>query len=530
MIQTDPSATRSQTAAFVLLLAGAFAVIGYRSLSDALWSDELLTTNLLDAESLPKLWAGISLGIDGNPPFYLTAAWLIVQPLSKLVSSVVVLKLVNLALAAAGVLVLGQLARRVVSGFACWIGVLLFVTLSNAFIYIASELRTYALYFLIAALVTLCQQRFIERRGLADLAWLALANVGLAMSHTFGIGYVGIIAFAGWLSTPRGDKQTMAIVSAAIPALIAVALWSPFLLEQLQVAKPYNWMLPPTLSALIETLLDANATLLISIIEVSCLSVAGLSALMHGKQEWRAALDDPAWQPMRFIVLVLSGVTAFTLIAWLVSIVVFPMFVIRYFTPQLFVAFALHVAFAEWLLRRRFKYRTGIVAICAIILPLVLRNVVLHAQSSVHGKPYCANADGKFFEEGFVHGDLPVMVDSPHMFLPRATYAPHGDAYRFPLDWDVVLKYPDRSRGNAVDYQLMQRLQQWRPMRQIETTEDILRAYPRFLVIEQPFRAWFHNLITTRQVAAEKLAETTPAADDEIACTLWMVTRVAPRD
>jgi hypothetical protein len=34
--------------------------------------------------------------------------------------------------------------------------------------------------------------------------------------------------------------------------------------------------------------------------------------------------------------------------------------------------------------------------------------------------------------------------------------------------------------------------------------------------------------VETRQVTAEKLAETVPAAD-EIACTLWKVTRVAPR-
>ena len=98
---------------------------------------------------------------------------------------------------------LGRLARRLVSAAACWIGVVLFVTLSDQFIYIATELRTYALYFLMAALAALCQQRLIERGRPLDIAWLALANVGLAMSHTFGIAYVGIIALAGWLSRLR---------------------------------------------------------------------------------------------------------------------------------------------------------------------------------------------------------------------------------------------------------------------------------------------------------------------------------------
>jgi hypothetical protein len=112
------------------------------------------------------------------------------------------------------------------------------------------------------------------------------------------------------------------------------------------------------------------------------------------------------------------------------------------------------------------------------------------------------------------------------MFLPRATYADHGSAYRFPLDWDVVLNYPDRSRGNAVDYHIMQGLQIWEPMPQVEATDDIVRKYPQFLVIEQPYRAWFHHLTSTRQVTAEKLAEATPANPDSISCTLWKVTRV----
>jgi hypothetical protein len=119
------------------------------------------------------------------------------------------------------------------------------------------------------------------------------------------------------------------------------------------------------------------------------------------------------------------------------------------------------------------------------------------------------------------------MVDSPHMFLPRATYALHGEAYRYPLDWDVVLNYPNRSRGNAVDFHIMQGLQNWKPMPQVQTTDEIVSKYPQFLVVEQPYRAWFSNLVATRQVTAEKLAETSPA--DEITCTLWKVTRVSPR-
>jgi hypothetical protein len=523
MITTEFSLQRSLAVASALLAAGALAVIGYQSLNDGLQADELLTTNLLAAATLTKLWRGIALGIDGNPPLYLTAAWLIIHPLPKLVSSVAALKLVNIIAAAAGVALLGRLARRLASPAACWVGALLFVTLSSGFIYDASVLRTYALYFLTAALATFRQQRLIERDRPSNVAWLALANIALAMSHTFGIVYVGILAVAGWLSLPR-RTLLVPILIAVIPAVFAVAAWSPVLLEQLEVDKPYGWMMPPSALELLDAVFGSVITLWISIFEAGCLIAAGLSTLKRDNQRLRPAIHDPAGQPLRFVLLLLAGITAFTLTGWLISRTLFPLFVVRYFTPQLFATYALHVAFGEWLVRHRLQYRTAIIAICAVLVPLVLRNVAFSAQNSAQGKPVCADPDGKFFEESFVDGKLPVVVDSTHLFLPRLAYAAHGEAYRFPLDWNVVLKYPYRSRGNAVDFHLMQALRTWKPLPQVETTDDILNAYPQFLVIEQ--RAWFLNLKTTYQVTAEKLAEVIPTTEAEVPCTLWKVTRV----
>jgi hypothetical protein len=523
------SAARFLAPACALLIGCMLAIVAFRSLSDQLWSDELLTTHLLKAASLPKLWAGIALGIDGNPPFYLTAAWLLTRSLPDL-ASVMLLKLINVALAAAGVAALWQMARRIVSTNACWIGAVLFVPLGDAFIYAASELRTYALYFLMAAVAVLCQQRLIERRRPVDLALLTLAFAGLAMAHTFGIVYVGCIALAGWLSQPRGGRPLLALIALAVtPAILAILAWSPFLMEQLQVAKPYNWMMPPGVSDLFDILFGSDMMLWLSALEALCLAAAAIAYVRECGLHLRPMFHDPLWQPVRFAALVLAGITAFTGAGWLFSQVAFPLYVARFFTPQLFTSFALHVAFGEWLLRHGRQSRAVVLAICAVIAPLVLRNAVLHANSSSHGKPICADASGVFFESAFVHGDLPVMVDSPHMFLPRMTYAAHGEAYRYPLDWDVVLNYPDRSRGNAVDFHIMQGLQNWEPMPQVETTTDIISKYPQFLVVEQPYRAWFRNLVATRQVTVEKLAETTPAGPDEIACKLWKVTRVAPR-
>src|SRR3569833_2586022 len=93
---------RSLALACAVLIGCMLAIIAFRSVSDQLWSDELLTTNLLTAVNLPKLWAGIALSIDGNPPNNLTAAWLLTRRLPDLIAPIVMLKLIIVAVAAAG--------------------------------------------------------------------------------------------------------------------------------------------------------------------------------------------------------------------------------------------------------------------------------------------------------------------------------------------------------------------------------------------------------------------------------------------
>jgi hypothetical protein len=139
----------------------------------------------------------------------------------------------------------------------------------------------------------------------------------------------------------------------------------------------------------------------------------------------------------------------------------------------------------------------------------------------------CTDGHGAYFEAEYVNGDLPVIAESPHVFLPRAAYAIHGSAYLFPLDWDVVLKYPERARGNAVDYHVLERIKAWTQRDSIRSTEDILRQYRQFLVIEESDRAWFHNLKAIRDVTAEKLKEVSTLYGPS--CTLWKVTGVKAR-
>ena len=518
-------ATRALKAAGALIVGCAIATFVFRSLAGPLWMDELLTMYLVQADSLPKLWSGIISGIDGNPPFYLTMAWLIVHAMPQATSAAAVLKLVNVALTAAAIFALYRAGRRVASATACWIGLFLFVSLNDNVTFVALELRTYALYFLMAALALLFQQRMIERREARDIAVLALIYVGLTLAHTFGIVYVVCIALAGWLSQlSDGRLRYKTFVAAAVPAIVVFAAWLPFFIRQSEVARPYSWVESPGLPELLESLFASRLSMWIALLELCCLASAAAAGLRGGFQ-FRSTLHDPRWQPFRYVILVLIGVTGFTLTGWVLSVTLFPLFVPRYFTPQLIVGFAVHAAFGEYLVRmarHRPQQRMAGLAVFAIVLAASLLNVAMLFRNSARGAAQCADSAGNLFENDFVRGDLPVITESPHIFLPRVAYARHPAAYRFALDWDVVLNYPRRARGNAVDFHIMQNLQTWAPMPSVMSTEDIIRNFPQFLVIEQSGRAWFHNLRATREVASEKLAEV--GTDGNHSCTLWKAT------
>ena len=511
----------------LLAVGGALTVFVSRALRDHLWLDELLTLTLLQANSLPKLWSGIVLGIDGNPPIYLTLTWLLTHALPGSVSVVVALKLANVAVTVGAVGAVYRASLRMVSPLAAWVAAFLLVAVNDNVLFVALEMRTYATYFLFAALAVLFQQRLIDHRRQRDVVALALIFVALTLSHTFGIAYVCTVALASALSVwPSGWRQVKPIAIAVVPAFIVFACWLPFVMVQSEVGRPYLWFGTPNGSTLLQGLFSSPLAMWVSICELYALIGVGIWLAAKRRLDLSWMLRSDTWQPRRYGILLVLGLSGCLLTIWVVSVIWFPMFVPRYFTPQLIAGFALHAAVADMAIRfARARFAMGL-PMLMVIVPTALLGAVL-LTTEVRRETPCADSSGQPFERDFVHGDRPVVVDSPHIFMPRATYAAHGDVYRFPLDWYVVLNYRDRTRGNATDFNIFNNLKTWGGLASIQTTDDLIRAQVPFLAIEHSSRAWLYNLRKTRDVTAEQLAET--ASPGGGTCTLWNITSVQAR-
>jgi hypothetical protein len=285
-------------------------------------------------------------------------------------------------------------------------------------------------------------------------------------------------------------RSSLAYLYPAVPALLAFAAWLPVVIRQSSVAQPYTWIRPPAVLDLALTVApDAKAGV------VGALMLLGIALFERtGARAAGGAADVRANSDLKLqsALIALMLFIAFTIAAWIVSTIAFPIFVIRYFTPNLLLYFAATTAFVGLAFRLLGETARWFAAGIAMAL-----SAVAVALATPSGTLPCFDAESQAFIEGkpgLIDPKLPVVTVSPRSWFPRVYYAPSPATYLFPLDWEVVLKFPDRERNNAVDFNIMQRFQAWADIPTIVTTDALLRAHNEFYVVNEDTRGWLDNL------------------------------------
>ena len=493
----------------------AFCVAAAIRVSNApriLWLDDLYTLNLLSAGSLRKLLQGIITGIDGNPPEYLTLSWIQThwipagwwEP---------VLRWTNAILMGLSGAVLYSISRRFVPAWIAIASLIIFYSWNDDAYAAAVGLRTYALFFLVHALSLLLAIRAVEQRSGGSWIVLGASLVALVLAHTFGITYVACIAMGLFaLATVRADSGlALGAVAALAPALAAFALWVPFMLIQGQTAKPYGWPWWPGFWNLVDQ---------IGVIAISAaLAVAAIKIRFRPAESVPRAVvqGDP-----RLVLLLCIGLSeiALSVAVWVFSKYEFPVFVSRYMVPRIVWEYAALVA-ALVAISGSVRWKPGLFAGAAAAVAYSLVGLASAPRAAFHEWVPCLNPEHTaFLEDGVDTGGEPIIVESPDAWLPRRTYA-HNE-YIFPLDWDVVLKYPLRNKTNAVDYNIMLRFRNWANAGGIITTDQIRARYRSFYVLQELKHAWLINYVQTGRSFSSAMELQPIRATSE--CRLWHVT------
>ena len=491
------------------MVAAACGRIG-SSLGHMLWVDELYTTTLIGVPALARVWDGALRGVDGNPPLYLTLAWILshAAPLTS-VAPERVLRAFNLVLLAGSALLLHRVGRRVAPPIAAAAGLAALCAADDMPAFVLVEIRTYALYlFLVTATLSTtldAVDRPTPRRALA----LAALGVLTALSHSFGGFYALVTVGSGALACRfAGDRRGAATLGAAtLPTISVLIAWIAISFPvQSAMASPYGWI--PRTGALVLSAGLTGSPALTPVGAAGALAAAARSWKAHRRPFGPFGAGAPGRPSTAALYAALAGYATITVAAAVASQFVTPFFVPRYFAPNLLVAAVFFMRVAGLLCR---GLRPKVAAAAVLACVLLGFSAVAQDPSDGDGLVPCVDAGGRFLEDGVPLHGLPVIAESPHAWLPRARYAPERTTL-YPLDWRVVLDQPTRARNNATDFHIMDALHRWAgpdsPLsRDVATTDEILARHGSFFVLDEASRGWLDELRSRRRVATTVIGQ-----------------------
>lgn len=500
----------------VHLLGAAMALAAcwriWHSFGHMLWLDELYTTTLIETPSLTHMWDGALRGVDGNPPLYLSLCWFVTQGFA--LEPERILRPLNLLILAATAVLQYRIGRRLADPVSVAVGLSILCAVDGMLAYALLEVRTYALYLLLTTATLWGTLRVVDRPSPARITVLAGLGILTALAHSFGGFYVlATLGAAGLVCLFNRDRQRMvALAVSALPAAATTVGWFLLLLPvQRASATPYGWIPVPDLPVLVAAL--TGSLLLTPILAIGLCGVA----VSNRRGLGRAAARSVSRPDIAALYAALAAYAALTLAGWIGSQMITPFFVARYFIPNVTIA-AMLIIPAIGSARRR--VRAGLSAMVIVIGSLAGLGSIAHDDGMGNGFIPCLDSDGRFLEDGIVGDALPVVAESPLAWLPRNRYAPR-QLTLYPLDWEVVLRYPHKARNNAMDFHIMEMLQNWGEpgsalSARLLSTADILAQNPRFLVLDESSRAWLDNLRATVPLSARLLKQNE-------GCRLWEV-------
>ncbi len=85
---------------------------------------------------------------------------------------------------------------------------------------------------------------------------------------------------------------------------------------------------------------------------------------------------------------------------------------------------------------------------------------------------------------------LPIVLQTPHAFLPRMYYLGTNNNYYYVFDWEASID-PQSKAGASVSDQTVDGLRRFYPLEHVVDSPDFLSQYPRFLYFDQHESAWF---------------------------------------
>ncbi|HEX2091591.1 MAG TPA: glycosyltransferase family 39 protein [Longimicrobiaceae bacterium] len=471
-------------AASLSLIASCIVISGKKPL----WLDEVFTYLLLNDPSLSHMLQALADQVDATPPLYYTVGWLWARVFGGAELSI---RLLSSAAFCVAVFLSWALLRRAYGVLAAAVGLLTVFGTSDLLLTQNAEARVYGVLTALFAGCCLMYQKTAEEESPSG-KWLLLSAVlhgALLLTHVYGAFYGAALIGAAVLDDLR-RRRFRPRVYAAIPAgWLAIAVWLPGMLNQIDVARPRSWMTTPGLKDLVRAYnFNIPPLLLLGLVLLG-------GGMLLARRVPPASVLGARREPERTALLVLAlALLTIPAVSFAYSRIATPIFNERYFLPC---SLVWAIALAEMVTLASGPSRgtrglpvagIGWAALCAGLLLWPLGYAVRYRAHQPTTRAEVARLG--------VPGDLPVLSESSHDFLPGSVYSARTglDTY-FVLDWPAALA---GARDATIEFKYMSAIRRNYGLRGIVSAAEFLCAHRRFVVLDDRVAQWYDLRIRDR--------------------------------
>jgi hypothetical protein len=385
--------------------------------------------------------------------------------------------------------------------------------------------RSYATLVFATTLAIYVSLRAVSRPSWGSWLCTALVYSLLVSSHTFGVIYVVCIAICAIIASLAEDEIRLARNSGlvALPAIVMFVAWLPVLRYQAQLG---NWICSPGFRVLFKSAyLPTDSALLL----VAPLIVAALIVLWRRTPDRKRSMLTQLWQSFnrmqRFVILLPLSFGASTFAIWIFSTVIFPVFLIRYFVPNM----VLHIIWLSCLADFVVSYITRSTTKCGLVLALAVLTglIIIGARRSEPDegealywpldtviKIPCSDASRNVYLEDPFKDAGPIVALSLNIWFSRLHLLGNEDI--FPIDKGDLMNNGPNDRVFAFQDHFVSRFAEWLGVHTVMPTEKLLNEKEDFMVLDDQNGPWLKIICRSHKLDLTLLAKMR-------GCRLWRV-------
>jgi len=459
------------------------------------WMDEIFTWKEVSDHSLFHLYYAIRHGADGGMPLFYTTAWLWAKVFG---TGILTLRLYSCVAMCGALLITWRTIRRFNGTWATSFGVLTIWGTSALLLNQNAEARFYGLYMLTVAIAVNIYARVITQAAPAPRLLVAtfLCQAALVSSHVLGAVYGGLILLAIILFDVRKHRRRFKLYFWHAAGWLALLLWVPAIRASMAASRPRPWIEMPAVRNLLTAYLFQSSTfsdlkapshnLLYMIVLCAAVLVVFVPLVSVFLLESGRSLDLHKRSDPNALLLVAYALLSAPLVLFVLSRLITPVFVPRYFLPSS-IGLAIVLAGFASALGADAGNKPSVMWV-SIVLFLMVSPILSALASRI------VNTETPYLDvqrlERVVPSNTAVVVSWANDFTKAMRYS-HNPLvhYYFLLDWPSALVGP---RGMVLHYHLLQAYRDngYYP-ENIEESHRFLCSHPDFLLLDSKEESWF---------------------------------------